>query len=343
VIYSTFFGAGTNINSLFVDSNGVLCVAGDHLGGYPPCINWFGSPDLVDRWFVAKIADSPADEERKLHIIQTPERRRGTVVYQPPGYTCDSLFCWREYAKGKKVVLTAKPNGNFFFGGWSGACTGKGLCKLSMEEDRSVTAIFYHRKPTVVLPNGTETIPAGSTFTVTWGGPPKAVRFSLFYSLDDGVTWKRIPGAVKVAGDKFDWLVTPPPGNRRKCRVKVAGFDASNVYLGSDVSDWTFVVEVVRLTSPNSGSYRPGHTCTLEWVTYGTIRSVETVEFLYSLDGGATWKQMKGSPVSGNPGRFDWIVPKVTEDKSCCIKVVLKDANGKSIGSATNWLEIITY
>jgi hypothetical protein len=46
------------------------------------------------------------------------------------------------YAPGTVVTLTAVPNANSVFAGWSGDCSGTGACVLIMDSDKSVTATF---------------------------------------------------------------------------------------------------------------------------------------------------------------------------------------------------------
>jgi len=107
--------------------------------------------------------------------------------------------------------------------------------------------------------------------------------------------------------------------------------------VGADVNDVPFTIEVVKVTSPNGGvPLTPGDTL-VEWHTNEMLRPVAKVQLFYTVDGGVNWKQMTGSPVSGNPGSFTWTVPSVTvEKKKCKVKVVLKDNQGKSVGSDTS-------
>ena len=47
------------------------------------------------------------------------------------------------FAKGTKAILTASPDNNSTFGGWSGAgCSGLATCELTMDAAKSVTATF---------------------------------------------------------------------------------------------------------------------------------------------------------------------------------------------------------
>jgi hypothetical protein len=88
---------------------------------------------------------------------------------------------------------------------------------------------------------------------------------------------------------------------------------------------------VVRLISPDGGeNLTPGGTHTITWLTNATKRPVAKVKLFYSIDAGATWKSIK--TMSKNKGSYNWIVPDVSSS-SCKLKVVLKDVNGKTIGS----------
>ena len=65
----------------------------------------------------------------------------GTVTSSPPGIACGS-DCGENYAAGTAVALAATPGAGSSFTEWSGACTGTGVCVVSLTEDQSVTATF---------------------------------------------------------------------------------------------------------------------------------------------------------------------------------------------------------
>ncbi len=51
---------------------------------------------------------------------------KGVVRSTPPGIDC-GMDCKESYTKGKRVTLTATPDSNSLFGGWTGACKGSNL------------------------------------------------------------------------------------------------------------------------------------------------------------------------------------------------------------------------
>jgi hypothetical protein len=65
----------------------------------------------------------------------------GTVTSSPAGINCGST-CTVHYSSGTSVTLTAAAASGSTFTGWSGACTGTGICTVSMTAARSVTAAF---------------------------------------------------------------------------------------------------------------------------------------------------------------------------------------------------------
>jgi hypothetical protein len=65
----------------------------------------------------------------------------GTITSDVAGINSGSLSA--SYAQGTSVVLTAHPDGNSLFTGWSGQCSGTGTCSLSnIAGVKAVTATF---------------------------------------------------------------------------------------------------------------------------------------------------------------------------------------------------------
>jgi uncharacterized repeat protein (TIGR01451 family) len=66
---------------------------------------------------------------------------RGTVTSSPVGVGCGGT-CSAGFPYGTALTLTAKPTATSVFGGWSGACVGKGACPLTLTTDQAATATF---------------------------------------------------------------------------------------------------------------------------------------------------------------------------------------------------------
>jgi acyl-homoserine lactone acylase PvdQ len=65
----------------------------------------------------------------------------GSVLITPGGATCTGT-CNIKFVRGMALSLTAEPSGSSHFAGWTGACSGLGVCAVQMEGHRSVTATF---------------------------------------------------------------------------------------------------------------------------------------------------------------------------------------------------------
>lgn len=184
----------------------------------------------------------------------------------------------------------------------------------------------------VLSPNLPEVLPAGSSWTVRWQAPPRAVQFMIHYTPDEGMTWRPVTTGM-VSGCSYQWTVPRLWNNQKRCRVRVTGYDAAGSEIGVDASDLPFRIEVVRLTSPNGGEAITAESAyQVTWATYGTAKVVEKVTLTYSIDGGVTWR-IAGAALA-NTGTFTWTPPSVALAKTRCrVKVFLQGGDGVSLGS----------
>jgi hypothetical protein len=74
----------------------------------------------------------------------------GTVTSVPAGINCGS-DCNEPYPHGTEVTLTASPDANSDFAGWSGACTGTGDCVVTIDSAKSVVATFNLKRFTLTV------------------------------------------------------------------------------------------------------------------------------------------------------------------------------------------------
>jgi hypothetical protein len=182
----------------------------------------------------------------------------------------------------------------------------------------------------VSWPNGGEILRTGSSYDLRWGAPVEAVSFNLRYSIDNGATWITIEEGWTERS--YSWTVPAVPGSRKNAIFRVIAYDATPGKIGADTSDRPFTIEVLRLDSPNGGGiYVSNQTLTIGWTTGDTLRAVDHVVLMYTLNGGITWTKI-GDPLLGNPGSYDWTLPGVTSAKAKCkVKVVLMDVDGRAI------------
>jgi hypothetical protein len=158
------------------------------------------------------------------------------------------------------------------------------------------------------------------------------------YSLDEGLTWIPIPKTADfLTGTSYVWTVPKTWGNKNKCLVKVIGYKANGVEVGADISNATFTIQVVKLTSPDGeDTVTCGVPKPIIWTVNETKNDVAKVKLYYTKDKGVNWTQIGISP--GDSGRYDLWIPTCAKTKTnCCkVKVELKDALGNILGTDAN-------
>jgi Tol biopolymer transport system component/opacity protein-like surface antigen len=98
--------------------------------------------------------------------VDTSGTGTGTVTSSPAGINCGAN-CTQDYDHGTSVDLTATPDASSVFAHWSGDCTGGGVCSVTMNGARAVTAVFTLKTHTLtVATSGTGT----GTVTSSPGG-----------------------------------------------------------------------------------------------------------------------------------------------------------------------------
>jgi hypothetical protein len=113
----------------------------------------------------------------------------GSVASVPDGISCYmprpgvayfvASDCTENYSGGTSVTLTATPDADSYFAGWSGDCIGAGVCVVAMSAAKSVTASFrplsFVVKPTVTRTETTITVTTRITFNPADVGKQGAV------------------------------------------------------------------------------------------------------------------------------------------------------------------------
>ena len=78
----------------------------------------------------------------------------GTVVSNPAGINCGAT-CTATFMSPSVITLAATPAAGFAFAGWAGACSGTGICAVTMDAAKTVTANFVAQYTLTVAKSGT--------------------------------------------------------------------------------------------------------------------------------------------------------------------------------------------
>jgi len=114
----------------------------------------------------------PPPPSFRLAVVKVGEGS-GTVASARTGIFCGAK-CERDYEEDEKVTLVPTPATGSKFAGWSsGGCAGLGVCRLTMNVARTVTARF---EPLPAPPAPLATAPAAPAAPAPAGGPPKPAK-----------------------------------------------------------------------------------------------------------------------------------------------------------------------
>jgi len=101
-------------------------------------------------------------------------------------------------------------------------------------------AITVSRKINLDSPNGGETIAAGSIYDIHFRTVSEVSTVKIKYTLNNGRTWKTV--ASGVTGTSYPWPVPVTAKAKKKCSIRVIGYDAKGNRVGKDDSDGTFTI-----------------------------------------------------------------------------------------------------
>jgi uncharacterized repeat protein (TIGR03803 family) len=141
LIYSSYLGgAGVDAaDAITLDSSGNVLVTGVEAStNFPVTSNAFqstyaGGTDDAFLAMVSAVTTFPL-------TVSVTGTGTGTVTSSPMGINCGTI-CSTTFASGT-VALTANAGAGSTFTGWSGACSGTGVCNVTMNAAQSVTATF---------------------------------------------------------------------------------------------------------------------------------------------------------------------------------------------------------
>jgi hypothetical protein len=160
----------------------------------------------------------------------------GLVTSNPTGINCISRICSSSFNEGTNVRLTATPNANSTFEGWSGACSGTGPCSVDMNTNTTVTASFSSTgtitdtvKPLVNIssPSNGQTVNAAN-LTVNGSASDDTAVTNLEYSLNSGArvalnpsTNFSIPVTLNLGTNTINVYAKDAAGNEGSSSVSV--------------------------------------------------------------------------------------------------------------------------
>ena len=188
----------------------------------------------------------------------------GSVTGSPSGISCSAGSCSASFNAGASIVLTpVATTTTSIFAGWSGLCSGTGVCSVSIDGADSVTATF-------------NLIPAPTVSIVSPLGAINNNKPVLNYSVSSGTVAVKVDGVVvnKVSGAALDQL----GDGSHTIRVEATG----NGKTGFDEKVFSIDTVAPKLTVNSV----PGSTCSNSLTLSGTVDAGANVNV--STDKGAS-------------------------------------------------------
>src|SRR5436853_286094 len=141
VLLAACGGSGTSTHTLTVTADGlgsvstapsgILCRAGACSSAFSPgaTVTLTAHPNAA----VTATFSAPANS----HKLTVSVSGNGSVASSPSGISCPSGACTSFFTDGTAVSLTATPDMNQTFSGWTGVCSGTAPCTVNISADAS--------------------------------------------------------------------------------------------------------------------------------------------------------------------------------------------------------------
>jgi hypothetical protein len=145
----------------------------------------------------------------------------GTVTSSPAGINCGAT-CSAEFEEGTLVTLSQSAEAGSEFREWSGACSGKGACEVTMSEAKSVNARFANAKQLLTV-----TKSAGGTGGIgTVSSKPKGIKCAGACEVAKAALYKGtvVELSAKPAGESTfsEWTGCDSVNGEGKCVVSMS-------------------------------------------------------------------------------------------------------------------------
>lgn len=265
-----------------------------------------------------------------------------SMVSAPGGISCPG-DCSEVLVAGTTVTLKGAPaDSATVLSGWSvtaggtptGECVASGDCVVTLDQDKTVTAVFSSfAATTLISPNGGEAVPLDATMLIRWAAPANLYTFDLGFSPSPGAPFRKI--ADRVGGREFLWsMATTQLRVTNGARISIIAYDAAGNVGARDSSDAPFaLVSPLELTAPNGGeSILAASPYNITWNVRTTTPTVVRATLWYQSSSAAPWTLI--ADVDPATGSYAWTSPATaTAGATARIALTLYDAAGKTIAT----------
>lgn len=147
-----------------------------------PAVTTTSSATATVATTAAVTAQASTTASRYYNVGVSMQGGGGTIVSTPAGILCGA-DCAESYQEGTQVILTATPDNNSSFLGWSGPCNGMGICVFAVNDTTAVVGMFKSLTPVSASAPPPDNGQGGQTTTSTTPTPASGgvVISEIFY------------------------------------------------------------------------------------------------------------------------------------------------------------------
>jgi alpha-tubulin suppressor-like RCC1 family protein len=177
----------------------------------------------------------------------------GTVTSDPAGIDCGSS-CSLTAKSGTSVTLTATPAAGSIFSAWGGACSGIGVCSVSLDTSKAVSAAFF------AFSSGTYNLNVGVTGSGAVVSNPAGINCGATCTAAFGANATVTLTATPASGYMFSGWTGPCSGSGT-CTVTMSQaktVNATFALIGSTTTSTTTTTSTVATTTTTTLPKVPG-------------------------------------------------------------------------------------
>jgi hypothetical protein len=241
-----------------------------------------------------------------------------SITWQSARLTSDAVNVEYSMNNGKTWILLTENLKNTGWYQWTLPDKDSDSCLVRVSEYgnplvSSVSNLFsIKRYFWLTSPVGGEVYSNCSNLSIRWRQPGPRGYINLYYSLDNGRSWKPIItayGGISFQGamDEYSYNWQLPSIQSDSCLIKISLNNVPQLY---DISRKTFRINrhperIISVTKPAGGeSFISGEQMTVNWSNTGTVNKVN---LLYSTNGGEKWNTI--ATVNNTTKTYSWVVP----------------------------------
>ncbi len=185
----------------------------------------------------------------------------------------------------------------------------------------------------LTAPNASTNWQANSTQNIEWQAGSLLNNISLYYSINNGNTWKSIAGGINASAGSYSW--TLPDTTSSQAMVKIVSDEYGGIF---DSTASPFNISDIEITNISSSTeWLAGARREIRWNAYNLNR----VDISYTTDNGSSWNDII-SGISASRGTFAWSIPSNAATDKAAVRITSSNYPSVSVTSDLFTIKALT-